>query len=252
MKRIISITKNCYRTGYEMLKSSKSIVAPLVFCLMVGVSNTAICQTKPPRIIAGISLGSAVPKGKFAETNILDEKSGFAKKGYAFGVDGAYFLGKNYGICAAVRLGSHPMDVQKIANGYAEFLGGKFTVNAGRWYRFDIYAGACITIPINKIHIDLKMMPGISNVAYPELLAESDQYSFYQFTEPTKSIGFCSSATIRYTLSESFSLAAFAETSRTKSYFNVQSEFNGNDEIYSVDQPIFINTYGLSLYYNVY
>ncbi|MFM7766682.1 MAG: hypothetical protein ACKO9S_02355 [Bacteroidota bacterium] len=224
----------------------------MVFCLAVSVSTTAVCQTKPPRIIAGLSLGSAVPTGKFAETNILDEKSGFAKNGYGFGLDGAYFLGKNYGVCAAVRLGTHPMDVQKIANGYAEVLGGRFTVNAGRWYRFDIYAGACITIPINKLHIDLKMMPGISNVAYPELRAESDQYSFYQYTGPTKSIGFCSSATIRYTLSESFSLAAFAETNRTKSTFNVQLEVNGSDELYTVDQPVSINTFGLSLYYNIY
>ena len=235
-----------------MLSLKKSKITLLLFCILTGYSTTAICQTETPRIIAGISLGSAVPTGKFAETTILDEKSGFAKKGFAYGVDGAYFLGKNYGVCAAVRIGSHPMDVQKIANGYAEYLGGVFTVNAARWYRFDVYAGACITIPINKLHIDLKMMPGISNLAYPELRADSDQYTFYQFTEPTKSIGFCASGTVRYTLSELFSLAVFAETNRTKSTFNVQYEFNGSNEIYSVDQPVSINTFGLSLYYNIY
>jgi len=235
-----------------MINWRKTKTTLLVFFLLVGVSTTAICQTESPRIIAGISLGSAFPTGKFADTNILDEKSGFAIKGYAFGVDGSYFLEKNFGVCAAVRIGSHPMDVQKIANGYADILGGTFTVNAGRWYRMDIYAGACITISIKKLHIDLKMMPGISNIAYPELLAESDQYSFYQFTYPTKSIGFCASGTIRYTLSELFSLAAFAETNRTKSTFNVQLEFNGSDEIFTVDQPVSINTFGLSLYYNIY
>ena len=252
-KPIISISKNTVIEQLtHMVDMEKSKIALLVFCFVVGVSTTAICQSESPRIIAGISLGSAVPTGKFADTNILDEKAGFAKKGYAYGVDGAYFLDKNYGVCAAVRIGSHPMDVQKIANGYAEILGGIFTVNAERWYRFDMYAGACVTIPINKLHIDLKMMPGISNLAYPELRAESDQYSFYQFTEPTKSIGFCASGTVRYTLTEVFSLAAFAETNRTKTTFNVQLEFNGSDEIYSVDQPVSINTFGLSLYYNIY
>lgn len=230
----------------------KSKIILLIVGLFVGFQSTAYCQSKSPRIIVGSSLGYTLPSGKFAATTILDEKAGFALQGYNLGFEGVFFMEKNFGFCSAIRFGSNPMDVKKIANGYAEILGGIFKVDAARWYRMDVFAGACITIPINKFHIDFKMMPGICNSAYPEIRSESSKYYFYQYSESTKSIGFCASGTMRYTISELFSLALFAETNRTKPTFNVNLEANGANETYTVDQPISLNTFGFSLLYNIY
>ncbi|MFM7078920.1 MAG: hypothetical protein ACKOYC_03915 [Bacteroidota bacterium] len=214
--------------------------------------HESVAQTKPPRILASISFGIAAPSKPFSSTNINNERAGFAKSGNIGGLDAAYRLEKNFGVCGSLRLGNHPLDVLALANGYAGFYGGRFTVTSERWNHLDLFAGAFITIPVNRFHFDLKIMPGLSEFSYPSILAESDQVSVYQAAASANAISFCGMLNIRYTLSESFSLIAGIETVRSKPEFIVSVEANGNNGVYVVDQPFVTNNMMIGLAYNIY
>lgn len=221
-------------------------------CLISIYCLKSFGQTDLPRIVVGVSAGPSFPKGKFESTDLFDEKAGFAKQGIYLGVDAGYQLEKNYGVCGAIRIGSHPLDVQQLANGYASVLGGIFTVRSQRWVHSNIFGGVFITIPIKKLSIDMRMMPGIVNFSYPEITAESKQYQFSQRSLPSKVIGFCAGGAIRYKLSENFSAALNAEIMRSKPSFVVEYEVNGNQDAVKIDQPVSLQQVGLCLYYNIY
>lgn len=229
-----------------------SIRSLFIGTFLIGIATSAMCQIKQPRIIAGMAFASAKPSGKFASTNILDEKSGFAKNGFTIGVDGTIFLERNFGLCGSIRIGSNATDVQQIANGFASVFGGTFTVNASRWYHMNVYGGAHVTVPIGKFNMDLKIMPGFSDNIYPEITAQSDQYVYYQYSEPTRSIAFCASTAVRYKIKESWTISLFTEMNRTKTEFNVRSENNGTETYQLLNQPIFSNNLGFMVFYNIY
>ena len=233
---------NMQRTGLQLLFLGLMIISP----------QWIFGQIKQPRIVVGIVSGIGYPKDKFASTELFDEKSGFAKEGLFVGIDASYQLEKNYGICGAVRIGSHAVDVKSLANGYASVLGGIFRVSAQRWVHSDIFGGAFISIPINRLNIGLRMMPGLVNFSYPEITAESDQYVINQQSLPSKVIGFCAGGSVRYKISETFSAAMQAEIMRAKPSFQVDYRVNGLQEVVTVDQPVSIHQLGLSIYYNIY
>jgi hypothetical protein len=208
-------------------------------------------QNTSPRIVAGLTAGYAVPVGAFSQTDFNDPKSGFAEDGVVYGLHVLYKLEKNYGVCGSIRMGEHPLDVKALANGYATVAGGKFNVSSTRWTRTDTYAGAFVSIPINRLHIDVKLTPGITAFNYPEIVAQSDQISLKQSGASVKSIGFCAGINIRYTISNSFTAMVQAETMRNKPQFKVDVEFNGVKEVYEVDQPYSIHSFGIGFAYNI-
>jgi hypothetical protein len=212
----------------------------------------ASAQLKSPRILASVSFGIATPNKPFSSTNINNERAGFAKSGNIGGLDAAYRLEKNFGVCGSLRIGNHPLDVLALANGYAGFYGGRFTVTSERWNHLDLFAGAFITIPVKRFHLDLKIMPGLSEFAYPSILAESDQVSVFQSAASASAISFCGMFNVRYTLSETFSIIAGMETVRSKPEFIVNVDANGNNGVYVIDQPFATNNLMIGLAYNIY
>ena len=219
---------------------------------MLGIPTFGAAQSSQPRILAGVSYGIAQPLKPFSSTNINSERAGFAKAGNIGGIDASYRLEKNFGICGSIRLGNHPLDVLELANGYAGFYGGLFTVNSERWNHLDFFAGAFITIPLKRLHIDLKMMPGISEFSYPTIVAESNQIKVSQSAASVKSVSFCGAAKVRYTLTESFSVAIGVETARSKPEFIVSVEANGTNSVYLVEQPFATNNMMIGIFYNIY
>lgn len=234
------------------MRLNSTLYSLLVIVMLLGMTKPTNAQTKPPRILASISFGVASPLKPFSSTNINNERAGFAKTGNIGGLDAAYRLEKHYGVCGSIRLGNHPLDVLELANGYAGFYGGRFTISSERWNHLDVFAGAFITIPVKRFHFDLKMMPGISEFSYPSILAESNQIQVFQTAESSRSISFCGAANVRYTLSETISLALGMETMRSKPEFMVFVEANGNNGVYRVEQPFATNNLMVSLSYNIY
>jgi hypothetical protein len=209
-------------------------------------------QEGDKKILIGINSGISIPTGKFASKQLFDEKAGFAEEGYHFGIDAIFILDKHFGVCGSIKAGSNPLDVQGIANGFAATYGGTFTVSAQRWNHAGVYIGALVTVPIKKLSIDFRIMPGMVNFFYPRVTAESSQYIYTLESLPSRVIGFLAGGSIRYPLSKKFSTAVNFETMRSKNAFELVSDVNGNTNTSTFDQPISIYFIGLNLSYKLY
>lgn len=198
-------------------------IAILSFILLVTLSvftaKAQVTNTSYWNVFGGVS----IPLGQFSNDQYgtfghENNKAGFAKTGYTFGLDGAwYFKKSNWAIGATVSYQDqgqlNSKDVQQLAAGYQDAFGvdqGAATSH-GRYKNLNVLVGPQYSFLFSKLAIDLRADAGIiKSFSTPEIdvvVTDDDiDHPFAQQSSKATAFAYGGSADLRYNFSKSLGL----------------------------------------------
>ena len=154
--------------------------------LVITIGSNAQMEDRHGYI--GMTLGSAIPLGDFADNNFDNEDAGFAKTGINFNlVHFGYKFSKNFGIAASWFGAAHEVDTP-------------YNIDAATWSYGGLFAGLLVSLPAGeKLFIEFKPMLGFVAATSPELkegglIVMEDQQG--------SAVGFDLVGSVRYNFSE--------------------------------------------------
>jgi hypothetical protein len=144
----------------------KKTIAALALAL---TSFTAFAQNEKPHFIS-VNAGASSPLGDFSDTDIYSEKAGFASNGFAYHVEGAFFINPSFGIGAKSGSFYNSIDVATMSDAYEkEFPGTSVSIAAGNFRSYQLMVGPYVHIPLNTVSINFKALGGLLSTTAPEL-----------------------------------------------------------------------------------
>lgn len=201
----------------------------LILLMLAGIRSVAQVNDEPPRGHLGIMGGISLPTGSFGREDWDDDKSGYADKGInVTGLDFSIKFVPNFGIAGALRGFNTPLDVQYLANKYAETYGGQFRVESERWNFGGLFAGPFLSIPVGDIFdLDLRFMPGIFMAFAPEITVTRGNETAVQEPATGASIAMNIGLGARFHLSQRLSFLLYADYLTARPQFLIEQN-NGN------------------------
>ncbi|HEY4194469.1 MAG TPA: outer membrane beta-barrel protein [Mucilaginibacter sp.] len=158
--------------------------------------------------------GLSIPQSDFNSTDYYNNKSGFAKKGVTFGLDGAYYFYKNLAIGGTISFHDQgeltTANADSLAAGYtSSYHADNATVTAvDRYHYLSVLIGPQYSFTYHRFIIDLRASAGILKVSS----TPSTQVQVVGVPEQTKTfmqqsasgtiLGYSGDIGIRYKLSE--------------------------------------------------
>lgn len=189
----------------------KKIFTSLIIAFFAFLALGARAQVKS---YFGFFGGLSNPIGDFKSTDYNNNQSGFAKRDLAYGLDGTYYIYKNFGIGASFTYQDNgelnQTDVNNLAAGYTNsYSAAQSTVTAtNRYQSINFLVGPQYTFTKGKFLFDLRASAGIVKVystpATSILLGGvTDQTGyFYQKGASATLLGYSGTAALRYKLSD--------------------------------------------------
>jgi hypothetical protein len=117
------------------------------------------------------------PMGSGNELTPTDEvnffgNNGFAKTGFQFGADGAYYFFKNFGIAGSFYFGKNNFDTKplnSILSAASNIQGSetKMDFTAGAYKYYTGMAGPVFSVKHERLSLDLRVLAGIAFTSYP-------------------------------------------------------------------------------------
>ena len=185
----------------------------------------------------GISLGAAIPQGKFAEKEAVREGYGYAETGFMFAFDAAWFPDDYLGIGATVTYASNNPDKEKylddvkndIIMNYpllGEFIDSNFIFDYGVWKYLNIYIGPTVTVPAGRFNFDLRVLAGLTLAWQPDQSINATYESGSTFSrkinsKPVPTIGYSAGVGVRYAFQSGFVLRVMADYANSKPTFKI-------------------------------
>lgn len=138
-------------------------------------------QTKPTaflELVGGINTVS----GSFGSNTYSNAQSGFAKAGAVFGLQGAVFLSKHWGVGATLSQADYGVNTFALADGYREDFDVDEATAVSKHYTFtNALVGPYYTIGLGKLQLDIRGLIGVSAATLPALrVMLEDQSTFTQ------------------------------------------------------------------------
>ncbi|MDB5142391.1 MAG: hypothetical protein JWQ66_1104 [Mucilaginibacter sp.] len=158
--------------------------------------------------------GLSNPIGDFASTNYDNNKSGFAKRGVTFGLDGAYYFYKNLGIGATFSFHDQgeltQTDGNNLAAGYTSAYHADNSIVTGvdRYHYLSALIGPQYSFTYGKFIFDLRASAGILKVSSTpstqiQVVGVPEQTAiFTQKSASATVLGYSGDIGIRYKLSQ--------------------------------------------------
>jgi hypothetical protein len=239
-----------------------------IFTILLFQSNTGQNYS-----FLGLCVGGAIPQGSYANTNFSDSINGFAKNGFVFSFDAAWFPDDYMGIGATVTFASNNTDKQNymdtlrnyIIDSYSQpfsFPPDSIVLDYGVWKYLNLYIGPNFTYPIGRFNIDLRAMGGLSLVWRPTQdieinYPESGLFSKTIEDKPVPSLGYSIGGGIRYAFKKGYVIRVIAEYANTKPTFTFidQISWNSEEELFTTKEndiavPIKNLHLGIGIAYN--
>jgi hypothetical protein len=201
----------------------KIIILAFIFCATLFAFN-AKAQVTPGSywtVFGGVS----VPTGQFAKSDYgdfldgtINNKAGFAKTGYTFGLDGAWYIHKtNWAIAATVSYQDqgqlNAKDAHTLAAGYQDAFGVDTGAasTSNRYRNLNILVGPQYSIFFKKFAVDLRANVGIvKSFSTPEMdikITDADiPYQFSQLSSKATAFAYGGSADLRFQLGKRLGL----------------------------------------------
>jgi len=170
----------------------------------------------------GVFGGVSIPTGQFSNSDygeFLHEnnKAGFAKTGYTFGVDGAWYFHKNWAIAGTISYQDQGQlngkDVQTLAAGYQDAFGvDQGAVTSTKHYRsLNILVGPQYSFFFKKLALDLRANAGwLKSLSTPQIdvvVTDDDiDHAFAQQSSKASAFAYGGSIDLRYNLCKNFGL----------------------------------------------
>ncbi len=213
----------------------KRIFLLLNIILLLLVSNS-FAQDES---FLGLSFGTAIPQGKFAEQDFYDKETGYANTGFMFAFDGAWFPDDYLGIGGTVTFASNNPDKNAYkedlrqyiidSTDLEEVLDENFVVDYGVWKYLNIFIGPNFTYPLGRFNIDARILAGVSFGWQPsqEIDATDEIESTFSRKVEGKAkaaLGYCVGGGVRYAFKSGYVLRVTAEWANSKPEFTYTSE----------------------------
>ncbi len=184
----------------------------------------------------GISVGAAIPQGKFADTT-FGEGNGYAGTGFMFAFDAAWFPDDYLGIGATVTYASNNPDKKKYLEDaknelimnyplLGEFIDSNFIFDYGVWKYLNIYVGPTVTVPAGYFNFDFRVLAGLTLAWQPNQEIQATYESGSTFSrksnpKPVPTIGYSAGIGVRYAFKSGFVLRVMTDYANSKPTFEV-------------------------------
>jgi len=170
----------------------------------------------------GVFGGLSTPTGQFSKSDYGEiyhenNKAGYAKNGFTFGLDGAYYFYKNLGIAGTVSYqdqgGLSSKDVANLAAGYTDgFAVDNSTVTATKRYRnLNVLVGPQYSFVFSKLILDVRAVGGlIKSFSTPETkvdLEDDPTHTFYQRSSTASAFAYGGGLGLRYNFTSKLGIA---------------------------------------------
>jgi len=219
----------------------------------------------------GLTLGAAFPQGTYAEKDYSNEIAGYANTGFLFTFDAAMFPDDYLGIGATVTYGSNNPDKEKykqdllgdVLNRYPDFGQSVDQANydLSTWRYLNFHAGPCLTFPVGRLNIDMRVLAGLSLVWVPGQtlqfeLDNGDSFSRTVQDKAAPTVGFTAGGGLRYALKSGYVFRFITEYTNCKPSLEINEEVKidleeGSEIITKkVDVPIKNIHVGIGIAYN--
>ena len=162
-----------------------------------------------------ITAGASTPVGAYSKAdagsfNHWNNSAGFAKTGFAAGIEGAYYILPKFGVVGTVYFADHgalsKSDASTLGDSYTDaFAVDESTVSTSKRYRsLNVLAGPQFSLPLSKLTVDVRAMAGIiKSISTPEVTVQlEDQSSFTQKSSAASAFGWQVGAGFRYAFSD--------------------------------------------------
>ena len=170
-------------TIYKMKQTFTSLTAALFMLIAFNAraQDTNSDDDKPAKLRSYISIfgGQSRALGDFKSTDYSNIKSGFAKNGFVFGIDGAVYIYKHFAIGYTLSKQDQGNltydDDVKLSQGYTDdFKADGSTVTADKRYRsYNFLLGPQYTFVYHRFAFDLRASAGaIKSTATPSIAVD--------------------------------------------------------------------------------
>jgi hypothetical protein len=123
-------------------------------------------------------MGVAVPLGDFSSTDSANKQAGYAQPSFFLGFDGAYLFSPYMGICGKFSFANNTLNTgllknnikSRIHNEYPDLVIPEETYisyNLGVWNHIDLQAGPQVSLPLDRLNIDFRVLGGVSFILAP-------------------------------------------------------------------------------------
>jgi hypothetical protein len=192
---------------------------------MLLVTSLTYAQEKARNFI-GFTVGASAPMGDFSKSeagsfNNWNNSAGFAKTGFAAGVEGAYYFLPKIGVGGTLYFSDHggfsKTDVAKLGDSYTDAFGvDESTVSTtGRYRSLNVMIGPYFSFPMNKFTVDVRLFGGLlKSISTPEMTVQLEDNTDSKFTQKSSTasaFGWQAGAGFRYALTDKLGLIVRAD-----------------------------------------
>lgn len=195
----------------------------IIIAIAAFISAITIKAQAQQKNYWGVFGGVSMPSGEFGSSDYGDfghenNKAGFAKTGYTFGLDGAWYIKKtNWAIAATLSYQDqgqlNAQDVQTLAAGYQDAFGvdqGAVT-STKRYQNLNVLVGPQYSWFFSKLAVDLRANIGwLKSFSTPQInvvVTDDDiDHPFAQESSKASAFAYGGSADLRYSLGKSLGL----------------------------------------------
>lgn len=194
---------------------------------MMGIAIQMQAQNES---FLGLTFGTAIPQGIYAEDEYKTEGAGYANTGFLFTFDGTIFPDDYLGVGATITYGSNNPNKTKYKEDLTNDLISRYpnigenidslSFDYGVWKYLNFHIGPAVTFNAGPVNFDLRILAGLSLAWAPEQNIQI-QYEDFNFSRNVQdkavpTIGFTAGAGIRYQLKGGYVLRFIAEYSNCK------------------------------------
>lgn len=192
----------------------------VVLVLMV-FSISAYCQTD--NWYFSFSMGGSMPLGTFKQTDLKDQKSGYAKNGFTLLIDATYPVSDHWGLRGMALMSTNPVDRSGLGTKLETRMQAFYPVIAetdrpflslivNSWMWNAILAGPVYTINFDRIFWDFQVLGGMNVTYLPQqkLLYEKPANNWLYLDRNTSTInvsyGLLAGTAVRFPVSDRINL----------------------------------------------
>lgn len=247
---LLLFTQNVFAQKRGFIAISGGISSPLG-----KYADNTLDVSKLFKFMEGDVFTNVNPMGSGNNLTPTDEvnffgNNGFAKTGFQFGADGAYYFFKNFGMAGSFYFGKNTFDAKPmnsilsaISNAQGSEIKADFAAGAYKYYSG--LAGPTFSVKHERLSLDLRVLAGIVFTSYPakdisiKNTASSGQNSFSPQTfilslnaKEGEAFAMAFGSTIRYDLNEKF--AVFVKPELLYWQQKYTESFSGSASLFSM------------------
>ncbi|UCH65917.1 MAG: hypothetical protein JSW63_01930 [Ignavibacterium sp.] len=214
----------------------KIFILLLIISSSVNLIAQGILSTVGGKIYVGISAGPSFPLSDFGDNDPQNERSGYAKTGYIFEINGGIRLLNLFEISISAFRNSNSTDFTNLINSLNDANpGANLTGESKSWEIYGVLGGIGVSFPLpEKFIADIRVLGGYQNTSSPEILMKGiDQDTYVKIEGKTVSSPvYLGSVSTRFPLSNTLYLSfGFQYISSTGKFENVQTTTSINGEV---------------------